>query len=145
MTVYESVPTAVAAEPTSKGWVAAATGVGTTIEWYDFFIFGTASALVFNKLFFPRIDPVSGTLASFATFAVGLFARPLGGLIFGHFGDRIGRKSMLLLSLFLMGIPTVLIGLLPTYSHIGIWRPCCSSFCEFAKALQLAANGAVLS
>lgn len=121
MTVYESVPTAVAAEPTSKGWVAAATVIGTTIEWYDFFIFGTASALVFNKLFFPSIDPVSGTLASFATFAVGLFARPLGGLIFGHFGDRIGRKSMLLLSLFLMGIPTVLIGLLPTYSQMGIW------------------------
>ena len=123
MTVYESAPTAIAAEPTSKAWVAAATVVGTTIEWYDFFIFGTASALVFNKLFFPSIDPVSGTLASFATFAVGLFARPVGGLVFGHFGDRIGRKSMLLLSLFLMGIPTVLIGLLPTYSRLGIWAP----------------------
>ncbi|MCK1525255.1 MFS transporter [Bradyrhizobium sp. 17] len=121
MTVYEHASTTTAAKPTSKGWVVAATVVGTTIEWYDFFIFGTASALVFSKLFFPSIDPVSGTLASFATFAVGLFARPLGGLVFGHFGDRIGRKSMLLLSLFLMGIPTVLIGLLPTYSQIGIW------------------------
>ncbi|TBN53991.1 MFS transporter [Hansschlegelia quercus] len=95
--------------------------VGTTIEWYDFFIFGTASALVFSKLFFPSYDPVTGTLASFATFAVGLFARPLGGFVFGHFGDRVGRKSMLLLSLFLMGVPTVLIGLLPTYNEIGVW------------------------
>src|SRR3954465_80362 len=116
MTVYENTPTMIA-EPRSKGWVVAATVVGTTIEWYDFFIFGTASALVFSKLFFPSIDPVSGTLASFATFAVGLFARPLGGLVFGPFGARLGRKSMLLLSLFLMGIPTVLIGLLPTYSY----------------------------
>jgi MFS transporter, MHS family, shikimate and dehydroshikimate transport protein len=121
MTVYKDAATTVAPEPTSKGWVAAATVIGTTIEWYDFFIFGTASALVFNKLFFSSVDPVSGTLASFATFAVGLFARPLGGLVFGHFGDRIGRKSMLLLSLLLMGIPTVLIGLLPTYSQIGIF------------------------
>lgn len=77
MTVYENASTTTAAKPTSKGWVVAATVVGTTIEWYDFFIFGTASALVFSKLFFPSIDPVSGTLASFATFAVGLFARPL--------------------------------------------------------------------
>ncbi|CAA2137771.1 MFS transporter [Methylobacterium bullatum] len=106
---------------TSKKWVAAATVIGTTIEWYDFFIFGTASALVFNKLFFPSFDPFTGTLASFGTFAVGLFARPFGGLIFGHFGDRIGRKSMLLLSLFLMGVPTILIGLLPTYDTLGIW------------------------
>lgn len=105
----------------SKRWVAAATVIGTTVEWYDFFIFGTASALVLNRLFFPSLDPLTGTLAAFATFAVGLFARPIGGLVFGHFGDRVGRKSMLLLSLFLMGVPTVLIGLLPTYDSIGIW------------------------
>ena len=108
-------------DATSRWWVAAATVIGTTVEWYDFFIFGTASALVFNKLFFPSFDPLTGTLASFGTFAVGLFARPFGGLVFGHFGDRVGRKSMLLLSLFLMGVPTVLIGCLPTYNSAGIW------------------------
>ncbi len=105
----------------SKAWVAAATMVGTTIEWYDFFIFGTATALVFNKQFFPSFDPAVATLASFSTFAVGLFARPLGALLFGHFGDRVGRKKMLVFSLFLMGVPTTLIGLVPTYEQIGLW------------------------
>lgn len=105
----------------SKAWVAAATMIGTTIEWYDFFIFGAATALVFNKIFFPSFDPVVATLASFSTFAVGLFARPLGALLFGHFGDRIGRKRMLVASLLLMGIPTALIGLVPTYEQIGLW------------------------
>lgn len=105
----------------SKVWVAAAAMVGTTIEWYDFFIFGTATALVFNKLFFPAFDPVVATLASFSTFAVGLFARPLGALVFGHFGDRVGRKRMLVASLLLMGVPTTLIGLVPTYQQIGLW------------------------
>ncbi len=95
--------------------------IGTTIEWYDFFIFGTATALVFNKLFFPSFDPVVATLASLTTFAVGLFARPLGAIIFGHFGDRIGRKRMLVASLLLMGTPTVLVGLMPTYEQIGLW------------------------
>ena len=105
----------------SKVWVAAAAMAGTTIEWYDFFIFGTATALVFNKLFFPAFDPVVATLASFSTFAVGLFARPLGALVFGHFGDRVGRKRMLVASLLLMGVPTTLIGLVPTYQQIGLW------------------------
>ncbi len=105
----------------SKAWVAFATMVGTTIEWYDFFIFGTATALVFNKQFFPSFDPAVATLASFSTFAVGLFARPLGALLFGHFGDRVGRKKMLVVSLFLMGVPTTLIGLVPTYEQIGLW------------------------
>ena len=104
----------------SKAWVAAATMVGTTIEWYDFFIFGAATALVFNRLFFPSFDPVVATLASFSTFAVGLFARPLGAVLFGHFGDRIGRKRMLVASLLLMGVPTALIGLVPTYDQIGL-------------------------
>lgn len=122
MDAYVDTPSLASVEPpTSKAWVAAATVIGTTIEWYDFFIFGTASALVFNKLFFPSFDPVTSTLASFTTFAVGLFARPFGGLLFGHFGDRVGRKSMLMLSLFMMGVPTVLMGLLPTYTDIGIW------------------------
>lgn len=97
--------------------------IGTTIEWYDFFLYGTAAALVFNKLFFPTIDPAAGTMAAFATYAVGFFARPLGGIVFGHFGDKIGRKSMLVTTLMIMGVATVLIGLLPTYEQIGIAAP----------------------
>ncbi len=103
--------------------VALASFIGTTIEWYDYFLFGTAAALVFNQLFFPNVDPLIGTLAAFATFAVGFVARPLGGAIFGHYGDRIGRKAMLVLTLLIMGIATFLIGLLPTYETIGIWAP----------------------
>ena len=103
--------------------VATASLIGTAIEWYDFFIYGTAAALVFNKLFFPKMDPMTGTLAAFATYAVGFAARPLGGFVFGHFGDRIGRKTMLYLTLLIMGISTFLIGLLPTYDSIGIWAP----------------------
>lgn len=95
--------------------------MGTTIEWYDYFLYGTAAALIFNKIFFPDIDPVTGTLAAFATYAVGFFARPFGGIVFGHFGDRLGRKSMLLITLFLMGIPTIIIGLIPSYDSIGYW------------------------
>jgi metabolite-proton symporter len=97
--------------------------IGTTIEWYDFFLYGSAAALIFNKLFFPSFDPVVGTFLAFGTYAVGFVARPLGGIVFGHFGDRIGRKRLLMLSLILMGVATVLIGLLPTYNQIGIWAP----------------------
>ncbi|HEX6409230.1 MAG TPA: MFS transporter [Sphingomicrobium sp.] len=97
--------------------------IGTTIEWYDFFLYGSAAALVFNKLFFPEFDPLTGTLLAFATYALGFVARPVGGIVFGHFGDRIGRKRLLMLSLILMGVATVLIGLLPTYAQIGIWAP----------------------
>jgi metabolite-proton symporter len=93
--------------------------VGTTIEWYDFFLYGTAAALIFNKLFFPAFDPLTGTLAAFGTYAVGFLARPAGAVVFGHYGDRVGRKSMLLATLLLMGIPTTLIGLIPTYESIG--------------------------
>src|SRR6201981_865303 len=96
--------------PTSHVKVATASLIGTSIEWYDFFLYGTAAALVFNKLFFPTLDPLAGTMAAFATYAVGFFARPLGGIVFGHFGDRIGRKSMLLTTLLLMGLSTFLIG-----------------------------------
>src|SRR5215211_1876487 len=103
--------------------VAIASFVGTTIEWYDFFLYGTASALVFGKLFFPNYDPLTGTLASFGTYAVGFAARPIGGIVCGHFGDRVGRKSMLILTLLIMGVATFLIGLLPTYHQIGIWAP----------------------
>lgn len=101
--------------------VAAASMAGTAIEAFDFLAYGTAAALVFNKLFFPSLDPSTGTLAAFGAFASGLFARPVGGILFGHFGDRIGRKSILILSLVLMGVCTTLIGLLPTYADIGIW------------------------
>ncbi|MGH9769115.1 MAG: MFS transporter [Blastocatellia bacterium] len=103
--------------------VAIASFVGTTIEWYDFFLYGTASALIFGRLFFPNYDPLTGTLASFGTYAVGFIARPIGGVVCGHFGDRIGRKSMLIFTLLLMGVATALIGLLPTYNQIGIWAP----------------------
>ncbi|WP_246695347.1 MFS transporter [Methylobacterium sp. P1-11] len=97
--------------------------LGTIIEWYDFLIYGTAAALVFNKLFFPGLDPVAGTLAAFASYAVGFVARPLGGAIFGHYGDRLGRKGMLTLTMLIMGVGTFLIGCLPTYAQIGLWAP----------------------
>jgi metabolite-proton symporter len=95
--------------------------VGTTIEWYDFFLYGTAAALVFNRLFFPTFDPLAGTLAAFGTYSVGFVARPIGGIIIGHYGDRVGRKSMLVLTLMIMGVATFGIGLLPTYAQIGPW------------------------
>lgn len=97
--------------------------IGTVVEWYDFLIYGTAAALVFNKIFFPTLDPVAGTLAAFGSYAVGFVARPLGGVIFGHFGDRIGRKAMLTLTMLIMGVGTFLIGCLPTYAEIGLWAP----------------------
>jgi len=105
----------------ARSWVVAATVIGTTIEWYDFLLYGTAAALVFDKIIFPSFDPVAGRIAAFATFAIGLFARPFGGIVFGHFGDRLGRKATLMVSLLLMGIPTMLIGLIPTYESIGLW------------------------
>jgi MFS family permease len=101
--------------------VAFATMVGSAIEAFDFLGYGTAAALVFNKLFFPNFDPAVGTLVAFGSFAAGFFARPVGGLIFGHFGDRLGRKAMLMLSLLLMGGATILIGCLPTYAEVGLW------------------------
>ncbi len=103
--------------------VAAASFVGTAIEWYDFFLYGTSAVLVFPKLFFPASDPLVGTLLGLATFAAGFLARPLGGIVFGHFGDRLGRKAMLSLTLWIMGIATFAIGLLPTYASIGIGAP----------------------
>jgi MFS transporter, MHS family, shikimate and dehydroshikimate transport protein len=103
--------------------VAFASMIGTTVEWYDFFLYGTAAALVFNQLFFPEYDPLTGTLLAFGTYAVGFFARPVGGIVAGHYGDKIGRKAMLVLTLLIMGSATFLIGLLPTYETIGIWAP----------------------
>ncbi|GAA0525477.1 MFS transporter [Saccharopolyspora subtropica] len=103
--------------------VVVASLVGTTVEWYDFFLYGSAAALVFNKLFFPADDPLVGTMLAFITYAVGFVARPLGGLVFGHYGDRLGRKKLLVLSLMLMGGATFVIGLLPTYQAIGVAAP----------------------
>jgi len=113
--------TAHSSETNSVRLVAVASFIGTTIEWYDFFLYGTAAALVFNRLFFPTFDPLMGTLAAFGTYAVGFFARPVGGIVIGHYGDKIGRKSMLVLTLVVMGVATFLIGLLPTYQQIGPW------------------------
>ncbi|MEQ3550824.1 MFS transporter [Pseudonocardia nematodicida] len=109
--------------PSQVRRVAATSAIGTTIEWYDFFIYATAAALVFNSQFFSTLSPASGTLAAFATLGVGLVARPLGGIVWGHFGDRIGRKKMLVASLLLMGFATVGVGLLPTYDQIGFAAP----------------------
>src|ERR1043165_4357263 len=109
------------AKPGSIKLIALASLIGTTIEWYDFFLYNTAAALVFNKLFFPKFDPLVGTLLSFTTVTMGFVARPVGGIVIGHFGDRIGRKSMLVLSLVLIGLSTFLIGVLPTYDSIGSW------------------------
>lgn len=120
--------------------------MGTTIEWYDFFLYGTAAALIFNKIFFPAFDPITGTLAAFATYSVGFFARPLGGFIFGHFGDKLGRKSMLLITLFLMGIPTILIGLIPSYESIGYWAAVLLVLMRFLQGIAVGGEwgGAVL-
>src|SRR3977135_1294403 len=98
-----------------------ASTVGTTIEWYDFFLYSIVTGLVFAKLYFPQSDPLIGTLQAFAIYAVGFIARPIGAAIFGHYGDRIGRKSTLIATLMLMGVATFLVALVPTYDSIGIW------------------------
>ncbi|HEV8496439.1 MAG TPA: MFS transporter [Gemmatimonadaceae bacterium] len=120
--------------------------IGTTIEWYDFFLYGTAAALVFNRLFFPTLNPLAGTLSAYGTFAVGFVARPLGGVIFGHFGDRLGRKNMLVWSLLIMGVATALIGLTPTYDQIGIWAPILLVALRFIQGIGVGGEwgGAVL-
>src|SRR5678815_2737383 len=107
------------ARPTSIRTVALASLIGTTIEWYDFYLYGTAAALVFSRLYFPTIDQRLGTLAAFATYSVGFIARPVGGVVIGHFGDRVGRKAMLVFTMMVMGSATFAIGLLPTYEQWG--------------------------
>jgi len=111
------------ATPRQLRTVVGASLIGTMIEWFDFFIYGVASALIFNRLFFPSFEPLVGTLLAFSTYALGFLARPLGGVVFGHFGDRIGRKTLLMISLIMMGASTAAIGLLPTYQQIGLWAP----------------------
>ena len=120
--------------------------IGTTIEFFDFYIYATAAVLVFPKLFFPTSDPATATLASLATFAVAFFARPIGSAFFGHFGDRVGRKATLVAALLTMGVSTVGIGLLPTYASIGIAAPTLLALCRFGQGLGLGGEwgGAVL-
>lgn len=126
--------------------VLASSVIGTAIEWYDFFLYATASALVFAKLFFPSFDPMVGTIAAFGSFAVGYIARPFGAVFFGHFGDRIGRKATLVATLMIMGIATTVIGLLPTYDSIGIWAPIMLVAMRFCQGLGVGGEwgGAVL-
>ena len=111
--------------------------VGTAVEWYDFFLYGSAAALVFGTLFFSEADPVNATLLAFGTYAVGFAARPLGGIVFGHFGDRVGRKKMLIAALMLMGVATFAIGLLPTYATIGVAAPVLLLICRLAQGFAV--------
>ncbi len=126
--------------------VVASALVGATIEWYDFFLYGVVAGIVFNKLYFPGSDPVVSTLLAYATFAVGFITRPLGGVIFGHFGDKLGRKSMLVLTLMIMGVATFIIGLVPTYDQIGIWAPIALLVLRICQGIGLGGEwgGAVL-
>jgi MFS transporter, MHS family, shikimate and dehydroshikimate transport protein len=126
--------------------VAFASAIGCVIEWYDFFLYGVVAGLVFNKVFFPKEDPFVGLLLAYATFAVGFVARPVGGIIFGHFGDRIGRKSVLVLTLMIMGVATFLIGLLPTYASVGVLAPILLLVLRVCQGLGLGGEwgGAVL-
>jgi metabolite-proton symporter len=130
----------------SKGTVLFASLIGTTIEFFDFYIYATAAVLVFPKLFFPTSDPSAAMLQSLATFAIAFFARPIGSAVFGHFGDRIGRKATLVAALLTMGISTVVIGLLPTYAAIGATAPLLLALCRFGQGLGLGGEwgGAVL-
>jgi MFS family permease len=120
--------------------------VGTTVEFFDFYIYATAAVLVFPRLFFPSVDPTTATLASLATFGVAFIARPIGSLIFGHFGDRIGRKTTLVLSLLCMGLSTFIIGALPGYGTIGLAAPVLLTLCRFGQGIGLGGEwgGAVL-
>ena len=122
MTITATTPI-IGLERTKINSIVFASCLGTIIEWYDFLIYATAAALVFNKAFFPTFDPLAGTLAALGSYAVGFVARPLGGALFGHFGDRLGRKSMLIATMLTMGLATFAVGCLPTYAQIGIWAP----------------------
>ncbi|MEU2432043.1 MFS transporter [Streptomyces sp. NPDC007861] len=142
MTASATAPPA----PGSLKRIVAASLIGTTIEWYDFFLYGSAAALVFNELFFPEKDPLVGTLLAFLTYAVGFAARPLGALVFGHYGDRLGRKKLLVLSLLMMGAATFAIGLLPTYATVGAAAPVLLTVLRLVQGFALGGEwgGAVL-
>ncbi|MFC7815764.1 MFS transporter [Streptomyces sp. NPDC057367] len=141
-----SSPATAPPAPNNLKRIVAASLIGTTIEWYDFFLYGSAAALVFNKLFFPDSDPLVGTLLSFLTYAVGFAARPLGALVFGHYGDRLGRKKLLVLSLLMMGGATFAIGLLPTHATIGTAAPVLLTVLRLVQGFALGGEwgGAVL-
>ncbi|MFF5009409.1 MFS transporter [Streptomyces phaeochromogenes] len=146
MTIDRNLSTAPAQKRVRPMRVATASFIGTAIEWYDYFIYGMAAAIAFGPLFFPSVSPAAGTLAAFATYSVGFAARPIGGIIMGHFGDRVGRKSMLVISLLTMGLATVGIGLLPTYETVGVWAPVLLVTLRFVQGLGVGGEwgGAVL-
>src|SRR5271156_5545731 len=124
-----------------------ASTIGTTIEWYDFFLYSTVTGLVFAKLYFPNSDPLVGTLNAFGIYAVGFAARPVGAAIFGHFGDRIGRKSTLIATLLLMGVATFLVAFVPSYESIGVWGAIILTLLRFVQGVGVGgeSGGSVLS
>jgi metabolite-proton symporter len=142
---YEATPVDTD-KKTGRGKLTAASMVGTTLEWYDFTIYNTLAALVFGKLFFPSVDPLAGIALAFSTYAVGYVSRPLGGLVLGHLGDRLGRRAVLVITLILMGITTGVMGLLPTYAAIGMWSPVLLVSLRFMQGVALGGEwaGAVL-
>src|SRR4051812_6757870 len=144
--MYQRLPAASERPANSAAQVLFASMVGTTIEYFDFYIYATAAVLVFPRLFFPSADPASAVLASLATFAIAFVARPVGSALFGHFGDRVGRKATLVAALLTMGLSTVAIGLLPTYGRVGVAAPLLLSFFRFGQGLGLGGEwgGAVL-
>jgi len=119
-----------------------ASTIGTTIEWYDFFLYSTVTGLVFAKLYFPQSDPLTGTLQAFGVYAVGFAARPVGAAIFGHYGDRMGRKAALIATLLLMGVATFLVAFVPTYEQIGVWGAVLLTVLRFIQGVGVGASGA---
>lgn len=137
-TIADSINTETDATPVnSRGKVVVASLVGTAIEFFDFYIYATAAVIVFPHIFFPQGDPTAATLQSLATFAIAFVARPIGSALFGHFGDRVGRKVTLVASLLTMGVSTVLIGLLPSYETIGVLAPMLLALARFGQGLGL--------
>jgi metabolite-proton symporter len=146
MTEHVLTAPATAAAPPKMGRLAMASSIGTTLEWYDFTVYNIMAALVFNAVFFPSFDPLTGTILAFSTYAVGYISRPLGGVVFGHLGDRLGRRFVLVATLVIMGVSTGLMGLLPTYATWGIWAPVALVALRFVQGVALGGEwaGAVL-
>lgn len=144
--VAQGLPAAERPSRPSIGRLATASSVGTTLEWYDFTVYNTLAALIFNQLFFPTFDPLSGTILAFSTYAVGYVSRPVGGVVFGHLGDKLGRRFVLVTTLILMGVTTALMGVLPTYASVGILSPILLVALRFVQGVALGGEwaGAVL-